>query len=104
MTELADQTLDFAHYLTVEQGLAKNSVTSYTQELHNFAAYLTEQQLTSFLKVDRLTVMNYLSALTASGKSKKKNSKLSRVLQPQPQLMHLQRPILPLPCLRRPRP
>ncbi|NLR08554.1 MULTISPECIES: site-specific tyrosine recombinase XerD [Lactobacillaceae] len=70
MTELADQTVDFAHYLTVEQGLAKNSVTSYTQELHNLAAYLTEQRLSSFLNVDRLTVMNYLSALTASGKSR----------------------------------
>ncbi|MCH5463608.1 site-specific tyrosine recombinase XerD [Levilactobacillus tujiorum] len=70
MTELEDQTMDFAHYLTVEQGLAKNSVTSYVQELHNFAAYLTTQSHSSFLQVDRLTVMTYLSALTAAGKSR----------------------------------
>lgn len=70
MTELEDQTMDFAHYLTVEQGLAKNSVTSYVQELHNFAAYLTAQSHASFLQVDRLTVMTYLSTLTAAGKSR----------------------------------
>ncbi|NLR32571.1 site-specific tyrosine recombinase XerD [Levilactobacillus tujiorum] len=70
MTELEDQTMDFAHYLTVEQGLAKNSVTSYVQELHNFAAYLTTQSQSSFLQVDRLTVMTYLSTLTAAGKSR----------------------------------
>lgn len=70
MTELEDQTMDFAHYLTVEQGLAKNSVTSYVQELHNFAAYLTAQSHSSFLQVDRLTVMTYLSTLTAAGKSR----------------------------------
>lgn len=70
MTELEDQTMDFAHYLTVEQGLAKNSVTSYVQELHNFAAYLTVQSHSSFLQVDRLTVMTYLSTLTAAGKSR----------------------------------
>ncbi|MGX6428331.1 site-specific tyrosine recombinase XerD [Levilactobacillus yonginensis] len=70
MTELEDQTVDFAHYLRVEQGLAENSVTSYTQELRNFAQYLTPKKITDFKRVDRLQVMAYLSALTAAGKSR----------------------------------
>ncbi|WP_367294929.1 site-specific tyrosine recombinase XerD [Levilactobacillus yonginensis] len=70
MTELENQAADFAHYLRVEQGLAENSVTSYTQELRNFAQYLTPKKVTDFKRVDRLQVMAYLSALTASGKSR----------------------------------
>ncbi|MFC6207846.1 site-specific tyrosine recombinase XerD [Levilactobacillus tongjiangensis] len=70
MTELANQTADFAHYLRVEQGLAENSVTSYTQELRNFAQYLSPKKITDFKRVDRLQVMAYLSALTAEGKSR----------------------------------
>ncbi|WP_125545736.1 site-specific tyrosine recombinase XerD [Levilactobacillus lindianensis] len=70
MTELATQIADFAHYLTVEQGLAKNSVTSYAQELRGFAGYLTTQQVTSLTQVDRLQVMAYLETLTKSGKSR----------------------------------
>lgn len=70
MTELAAQIADFAHYLTVEQGLAKNSVTSYVQELRGFAAYLSTQNVTSLTQVDRLRVMAYLETLTKSGKSR----------------------------------
>ncbi|MFC6260301.1 site-specific tyrosine recombinase XerD [Levilactobacillus fujinensis] len=70
MTVLEDQTADFAHYLTVEQGLATNSVTSYTQELHNFIQYLTGKGVTDFKQVDRLQLMAYLSELTAVGKSR----------------------------------
>jgi len=70
MTVLENQTADFAHYLTVEQGLAVNSVTSYTQELHNFNQYLTSKGVTDFKQVDRLQLMDYLSTLTAAGKSR----------------------------------
>lgn len=70
MAELATQVADFGHYLTVEQGLAANSVTSYTQELRNLGTYLAQQRLTSFKDVDRLTLMAYLSDLMATGKSR----------------------------------
>ncbi|MBS0948087.1 site-specific tyrosine recombinase XerD [Levilactobacillus brevis] len=70
MAELATQVADFGHYLTVEQGLAANSVTSYTQELRNLGTYLAQQHLTSFKDADRLTIMAYLSNLTATGKSR----------------------------------
>lgn len=70
MNELENQVADFAHYLTVEQGLAANSVTSYTQELHNFSQYLRTKQVTDFKQVDRLQVMDYLNQQTAAGKSR----------------------------------
>lgn len=70
MTAFEDTTGDFAHYLTVEQGLAANSVASYTQEVREFAAYLTQHAVTDFRRVDRVRVMTYLADLTAHGKAR----------------------------------
>ncbi|GEO65780.1 site-specific tyrosine recombinase XerD [Levilactobacillus spicheri] len=70
MTVLENTTADFAHYLTVEQGLAPNSVASYRQEVQTFAAYLQAQHLSDFRQVDRVTIMNYLAALTQQGKAR----------------------------------
>ncbi|WP_304053855.1 site-specific tyrosine recombinase XerD [Levilactobacillus namurensis] len=70
MTTLAMMTADFGHYLTVEQGLATNSVSSYTQEVREFGDYLQTQGVDDFLRVDRVTVMNYLAALTSQGKAR----------------------------------
>ncbi|CAJ1227707.1 tyrosine recombinase XerD [Levilactobacillus zymae] len=70
MATFNDAIADFTHYLTVEQGLAVNSVTSYAQELRELAAYLQTQQVASFLTVDRPQLMAYLAALTQQGKSR----------------------------------
>lgn len=70
MTVLENTTADFAHYLTVEQGLAPNSVASYRQEVQTFATYLQAQHLSDFRQVDRVTIMNYLVALTQQGKAR----------------------------------
>lgn len=51
MTVLENTTADFAHYLTVEQGLAPNSVASYRQEVQTFAAYLQAQRLSDFARL-----------------------------------------------------
>ncbi|GEO68396.1 site-specific tyrosine recombinase XerD [Levilactobacillus acidifarinae] len=70
MPAFNDAIADFTHYLTVEQGLAINSVTSYAQELRELAAYLQTQRVTSFLTVERPQLMAYLAALTQQGKSR----------------------------------
>jgi len=70
MTAFDEKTADFAHYLTVEQGLARNSVASYTQEVREFATYLQQHQVADFQAVDRVTVMTYLANLTAAGKAR----------------------------------
>lgn len=70
MATFNDAIADFTHYLTVEQGLAVNSVTSYAQELRALAAYLQTQRVASFLTVDRSQLMAYLAALTQQGKSR----------------------------------
>ncbi|WP_420843288.1 site-specific tyrosine recombinase XerD [Levilactobacillus senmaizukei] len=61
---------DFGHYLTVEQGLAENSVKSYVQELTTFTHYLQSRTVATFATVDRLTVLAYLNHLTEQGKSR----------------------------------
>lgn len=61
---------DFTHYLTVEQGLARNSVTSYAQELRELAAYLQHRQINDFKACDRSQLMAYLATLTQQGKSR----------------------------------
>lgn len=65
-----DAIADFAHYLTVEQGLAPNSIVSYTQELRELAGYLHRQKIPSFLAVERAQLMAYLAELTQRGKSR----------------------------------
>lgn len=70
MADLTTAVADFGHYLTVEQGLAENSVKSYVQEMTTFAQYLTVQKVTAFTAVDRLTILAYLNHLTETGKSR----------------------------------
>lgn len=70
VTALTTTMSDFTHYLTVEQGLAANSVASYGQEVQEFATYLTGQHVTSFLVVTRQQLMAYLANLTDQGKAR----------------------------------
>ncbi|NLG83508.1 MAG: tyrosine recombinase, partial [Firmicutes bacterium] len=61
---------DFLHYLTVERGLAANTVESYARDLRQYFSYLTEQKgLRSVQETTQATIVGYLLFLQAHGRS-----------------------------------
>ncbi|WP_125703272.1 site-specific tyrosine recombinase XerD [Lacticaseibacillus daqingensis] len=67
--------LDFGHYLDVERGLAATTQASYQQDLREFAAWLTTQQLAAFPE-ELAVIQDFLSAQT----SLKAASSMSRMI------------------------
>ncbi|AMV61566.1 Tyrosine recombinase XerD [Pediococcus damnosus] len=61
---------DYLHALVVEQGLAKNTIFSYRQELTEFFDFLKTQKITEFNKIDRYTILNYLKYCDEQQKSR----------------------------------
>jgi len=56
----------FLDYLTVEKGLAKNSLSSYRIDLRHFGHWLGDQGL-ELDRVERLNIVKYFQALRAAG-------------------------------------
>ncbi|NMD42694.1 MAG: site-specific tyrosine recombinase XerD [Firmicutes bacterium] len=65
------QTLleQFSHYLTVEKGLARNTVDSYRRDLTIFFAFLEQQGIASPSKVNRNLITSYLLGLKEAGRA-----------------------------------
>ncbi|MFC6171517.1 site-specific tyrosine recombinase XerD [Loigolactobacillus jiayinensis] len=59
---MTNQLADFKRYLTVEKGLAQNTVSSYTRDLTKFKTYLEQQKMSSF-EQDRFVIINFLGTL-----------------------------------------
>lgn len=59
----------FAEYLRVERGLAKNTVESYTRDLRAFVDFLEKSTLSSISEATRLNLAEYLAYLRGSGLS-----------------------------------
>ncbi len=56
----------YLDYLTVEKGLAKNSLSSYRHDLQSFGAFLAEKD-TELASVDRLQIVRYFQVLRKAG-------------------------------------
>ncbi|GKT03322.1 site-specific tyrosine recombinase XerD [Furfurilactobacillus sp. WILCCON 0119] len=69
-TSLADPMADYLTYVKVERGLAKNSLTSYAQELRAFNAFLMRRHITDLRRVDRYVILNYLQAEDEADKAR----------------------------------
>lgn len=60
---------DYLNYLSVERGLAKNTLESYGRDLHQYLGYLQEKKNLSLTNTTQATVIGYLLQLQARGKA-----------------------------------
>jgi integrase/recombinase XerD len=59
----------FIQYLSVERGLAKNTLESYGRDLKQFQAYLKEQGITDAAEITRSTLLAYMASLQKKGRA-----------------------------------
>lgn len=60
MMGLETQVADYLHYSQVERGLSRNTILSYNEDLKEFMAYLKTKELSSWNKIDRFVILDYL--------------------------------------------
>ncbi|MFJ7975225.1 site-specific tyrosine recombinase XerD [Peribacillus sp. JNUCC 23] len=69
---MEDQIRDYIHFLTVEKGLAKNTLVSYERDLKSYQTYLKNvSQLASWNDSRRTNIIHFLAHLKDQGKSSK---------------------------------
>ncbi|MGZ8829632.1 MAG: site-specific integrase, partial [Thermoanaerobaculia bacterium] len=56
----------YLDYLTVEKGLAKNSLTSYGTDLRRFGAFLDETKI-DLESVERIDIVRHFQSLRGAG-------------------------------------
>lgn len=64
---LPDEVKLFLDYLSVERGLAKNTLISYSLDLKKYCSYLKKQKITNFDKVTRDIISKFLFTEKDSG-------------------------------------
>jgi integrase/recombinase XerD len=58
---------DFSHYLSVEKGLAQNTLESYRRDIRKYLAYLRKEKIEGPGKADRAIITGYLHYLKEAG-------------------------------------
>ncbi len=72
MKDLQDQISDFMHFLTIEKGLANNTLISYRRDLESYHKFLIETfDFTSWNEINRSHIVQFLAKLKDEGKSAK---------------------------------
>ncbi|BBU40091.1 tyrosine recombinase XerD [Aeribacillus pallidus] len=67
-----DHIQDFIHYLTVERGLANNTIVSYERDLKSYKQFLNEKlNIQEVQNIQRYHILKYLHFLKDQGKSSK---------------------------------
>lgn len=69
---MEDRLKDFIHFMVVEKGLSKNTITSYERDLKNYLFYIQKvEQMTSLNDLTRVHIVHFLHHLKQQGKSSK---------------------------------
>jgi len=76
-----EQTEDFLHDLRIERGLAANTISSYRLDLKEFRQFLDQQHITDLVKVDQLTILNFLKQQQTSGKARNSVTRMVSTLR-----------------------
>ncbi|MFT9847430.1 site-specific tyrosine recombinase XerD [Aneurinibacillus sp. REN35] len=64
-----DLITHFIHYLTVERGLAKNTLESYQRDLNAYSTYLHNEGFADLNDTSRMQIMGYLLHLKDQGRA-----------------------------------
>jgi integrase/recombinase XerD len=69
VTVLQESLQDYLNYLSVERGLAKNTLESYGRDLNQYLGYLKEKKNLNLTGTTQATVIGYLLQMQARGKA-----------------------------------
>ena len=69
---MKEEVQDFIHYMTIEKGLARNTVEAYKRDLASYLGFLQKLSFcNSWQEVSRLEILQFLTKLKDEGKSVK---------------------------------
>ncbi len=72
---MKDLLKNFLEYLSVERGLAKNTIDAYNRDLKSYIFYLRTKNITNIDHTNRTTIVSYLLLMQKKGKA---SSSISR--------------------------
>ncbi|MGG5312417.1 tyrosine recombinase XerD [Enterococcus sp. DIV2381] len=66
---MEEEINEYLRYLSIERGLSFNTRKSYERDLNQYLRYLKEHEITSWQKIDRFIVIQYLETLHEENKA-----------------------------------